>query len=124
MRTSPHSERRLFGSPWQAWAAVEYLLRSPWRTAWNGFAGWDDEDTDRVGRYNDACRGIPDVRERIPTESRSQPVRSKHIGSLRPYRLDAFLQTEGQTTPSRSAMKLRKRFMLSEKSVGAWRKSR
>lgn len=79
-----------------------------------------DGETDRVGRYNDACHGIPYV---LAVDSDSRPLTASPLEAHRlasPYLWEAYMQTEKEDKDTFGEM-LAKKFTLSENRLVPWK---
>ena len=81
-----------------------------------------DNETDRVGRYNDACNGIPYVLA-VDTEDNAltaSPLEAHRLAS--PYLWEAFIQTDGKDKDKSLGEMLKDKFTLSEHRLVPWKK--
>lgn len=80
------------------------------------------DDTDRVGRYNDACRGIPYV---LAVDSDSRPLTASPLEAHRlasPYIAESPVQNEGDDKGKSLLEVLKAKFTLRENRLVPWKK--
>lgn len=81
-----------------------------------------DSETDRVGRYNDACHGIPCV---LAVDTDGNPLTASPLEAHRlasPYLWEAFVQTDGKHKDKSLGEMLKDKFTLSEHRLVPWKK--
>ena len=80
-----------------------------------------DDETDRVGRYNDACHGIPFV---LAVDTDNKPLTASPLEAHRlasPYLWEAVVQNEGEQEDTLGKM-LAKKFTLAHNRLVPWKK--
>src|ERR1035437_4050488 len=81
-----------------------------------------DGETDRVGRYNDACHGIPYV---LAVDMEGNPLTASPLEAHRlasPYLWEGYVQTEGGQNERWLRDMLKEKFTLSEHRLVPWKK--